>query len=80
MSQFLPYKDLKFEEEIDLSRILATADESHTGYIVECDLRFPKHLHDKFKEFPPCPETLKPDMSWFSDYQKKVGKKTGIIK
>ena len=82
MSQYLPYKDLKFidDEDIDLSKILNTPDDHNHGYIVECDLTFPKHLHDKFKEFPPCPETLTPDMSWFSDFQKMVGKTTGIIK
>ncbi len=26
---------------------------------------------------PPCPETLKPDVDWFSDYQREVMEKTG---
>jgi hypothetical protein len=37
------------------------------GYIIECDLHFPRHLHDKFKELPPAPETLTPNIEWFSE-------------
>ena len=38
-----------------LRQHLNTPDDSLKGYIVEVDLEFPQHLHDKFKEFPPCP-------------------------
>jgi len=48
--------------------------------IVECDLSFPIELHDKFKEYPPCPENLLPELNNFSDYQKMVGETTGIIR
>ena len=47
--------------------------------IVEVDLEFPQHLHDKFEEFPPCPESLTPNMDWFSDYLKEAGAKCGTI-
>ena len=39
--------------------------------IVECDLSFPAELHDKFKEYPPCPESLTPTTKWMSEYQKR---------
>ena len=80
MSQALPYKDLKFNNDVKLEDILNTPDDSEVGYIVECDFNFPEHLHDKFREFPPCPETLTPNMEWFSQFQKEVGEKSGIIK
>jgi hypothetical protein len=70
MSQSLPYKDLEFEEHKKLEKVLETADDAEIGYIVECDISFPVELHDKFKEFPPCPEDLLPELDWFSDYQK----------
>ena len=28
-------------------------------------------LHELFKEFPPCPETLTPNVEWMSNYQKE---------
>ncbi|MFM7978430.1 MAG: hypothetical protein ACKPKO_03860, partial [Candidatus Fonsibacter sp.] len=43
-------------------------------------LHFPIELHDKFKEFPPAPESLTPNIDWFSSFQKDVGVKNGIIK
>ncbi|MFM7979541.1 MAG: hypothetical protein ACKPKO_09520 [Candidatus Fonsibacter sp.] len=43
------------------------------GYIVEVDLHVPIEVHDKFKEFPPTPESLTPNIDWFSSFQKDVG-------
>jgi len=80
MSQSLPYKDLEFEEHKKLEAVLETADDAEIGYIVECDISFPVELHDRFKEFPPCPEDLLPELDWFSDYQKMVGETTNIIR
>ena len=72
MCQPLPYKDIKFDNDITLETILKTPDDSEIGYMVEVDLEFPKELHNKFKQYPPCPEPLKPKVEWFSDYQKEV--------
>ena len=36
---------------------------------MECDLKFPVEIHDKLKEFPPCPENITPNTKWMSDYQ-----------
>ena len=40
MSENLPYKNLKFEENIHLHEILKTPDNYYNGYIVEVDLHF----------------------------------------
>ena len=42
-------------------------------------LHFHSELHDKFKEYPPAPGTLAPELEWLSDYQKEIGQRTGII-
>jgi hypothetical protein len=42
-------------------------------------LSFPRELHEKFKEFPPCPENLTPELQWFSDFQRQVGEETNVI-
>ena len=33
---------------------------------------FPKEIHDKLKEFPPCPETLAPSTEMLSKYQETL--------
>ena len=80
MSKPLPYRDLILEDDITLSKIVNTDLDAKRGYIVECDLHFPRELHGKFKEFPPCPELLTPSTEWFSEYQMEVAETTGLIK
>ena len=63
-------------EDFWLTTLLETPGDAEPGYFVEVDLEFPPELHDKFEQFPPCPETLKPEVEWFSDYQKEVMEKT----
>ena len=75
MSEALPYKDIQFSDNTSLETILATPDDATTGYILEVDLSFPEELHDKFKEFPPCPENVAPRDEWLSDYQKHIAEK-----
>ena len=75
MSQPLPYKDISFNTDISLEEILATSDDNDVGYIVECDLEYPEEIHDKLKEFPPCPETLAPTTNMLSEYQKSLKEK-----
>ena len=60
MSQYLPYRSIALNNDVDIDTILKTGDNSKVGYIVECDLEFPIEIHDKLKEFPPCPDTLAP--------------------
>jgi len=80
MTMPLPYGNLKFDTDITIDEILATPDDSETGYFVECDLRFPKEIHDKIKEYPPCPENLAPKLDWFSKAQVEIGEKSGAIR
>jgi hypothetical protein len=47
------------------------------GYIVECDLAFPKHLDDKFKKSPPCPESIEVPKDWLSEFQNSA--RNGLI-
>jgi hypothetical protein len=77
MVQSLPYKDIKFNTNITIDEILDTADDAETGYTVEVDLSFPKEIHERLKQLPPCPETRAPDEAWFSEYQKDLKKRTG---
>jgi hypothetical protein len=69
MSQCLPYDDLKFDKKITIGDVLETADDNDIGYIVECDLTIPEEVHDKLKEYPPCPENIKPTADMLSPFQ-----------
>ena len=80
MVQSLPYKNLKFIDNITIDQILETPDDSDIGFICEVDLEFPQELHDKFKDFPPCPEAMTPNIEWFSDFQKEVGTTNNVIR
>ena len=71
---------MKLVDDAPLWKILETPDDSEVGYISECDLHFPRHLHGKLKELPPAPETLKPSIEWLSEYQKCIGRKIEVIK
>jgi hypothetical protein len=51
MIQSSPFEQLKIDNDIDIKDILSTADNSAVGYIVECDLKFPKEIYDKLKEY-----------------------------
>ena len=58
---------------------METLDDVDAGYIVDVDFEFPRHLHDKFKQFVPCPETIAPKAEWFSEFQRDLAEKNGII-
>jgi len=73
MSAYLPYKLNGFVEGITLEQILATPTESEIGYFVEVDIRIPKSLHNKFKEYPLCPVTRSVSVNELSDYQYNLG-------
>jgi len=66
MSQPLPVGDFKFltPSEIDALDIASIAQDAPTGYIIDCDIEYPPHLHDSHSGYPLAPEhlTISPDM------------------
>ena len=80
MTQALPYKYLRFDTTSSLNAILDTPDGGPVGYIIEIDFEFPVELHDKFKEYPPAPQTVAPNIEWFSEFQRELAEKHGIVK
>ena len=72
MCEYLPYSDIKINNDILIDDVLNTSDETDIGYMVEVDLSFPKQIHGLLKQFVPCPEHITPNKEWFSDYQKEV--------
>ena len=68
MSQKLPYKNFKWSNDLSLDKI-------QTG-IYEVDISIPKELHNKFKEYPLCPEIK--SINNLSEYQKYLNNKLNI--
>ncbi|XP_072389458.1 uncharacterized protein [Diabrotica undecimpunctata] len=58
MSQYLPYGGFEWTDtNID---VLSIPDDSSEGYILEVDLEYPQHLHDRHKDIPFCLQSLNP--------------------
>ena len=68
MSKPLPYKNFKWSNVIP-SEISLNENKLKTG-IYEVDIEIPENLHNKFKDFPVCPEIKSIDDNNLSDYQK----------
>ncbi|XP_051168414.1 uncharacterized protein LOC127286143 [Leptopilina boulardi] len=60
MVQSLPYGGFKWEENVNNDFDFNVPDDGPIGYILEVDLDYPDHLHDKHSDFPFCPERSKP--------------------
>ena len=75
MSKPLPHRDFHWlapeeVEELDPSHIDVEAD---VGYILEVDLDYPQHLHEKHNDYPLAPETKVVTGGMLSPYSLQVG-------
>ena len=46
MCQYLPYSDIKLNNDISHDDVIHTSNESDIGYMVEVDISFPKQIHE----------------------------------
>ena len=70
MVQSLPYKNFKWSNNLTLDKI-------QTG-IYEVDIEIPKELHNKFKDYPLCPEIKNIPEDNLSEYQTYLNNKLNI--
>ena len=74
MCQPLPVGNFRFlsQEEIAGFDLMSVPSHGDTGYIVECDLKYPPELHDLHSDYPMAPEhlTVSPDM--LSDFCREI--------
>ena len=73
MSKPLPYKNFKWSNDAS-EGITLNENKLKTG-IYEVDIEIPENLHNKFKDFPVCPEIKSIDENHLSDYQKCLNDK-----
>ena len=67
MSQPLPFKNFKWSNNLTLDKIQTA--------IYEVDIEIPKELHEKFKDYPLCPEIKSMPENCLSEYQKCLNDK-----
>ena len=78
MSQYLPYDEIKFDNNNELKDILNTPDDSNIGYIIEVDLTYPNKIKGKTKNFLFAPMNKKINPDNFNDYMKEIKPDTYI--
>lgn len=71
MSQPLPTGNYKWENinNFDEEKILNIPDDNETGYIIECDLKYSKDLHNSHSDYPLAPEQIQGE---YSPYIKNI--------
>ena len=57
-----------------------STEKSKNGLILEVDLDYPEHVHDKHNDYPLAPESLEIKNHMLSDYCKKFNIKVGRVK
>ena len=72
MNQELPYKNFKWSNDLTLD--LRNLQKG----ICEIDIEIPENLHDKFKDYPLCPEIKSITEDNLSEYQKYLNDKLSI--
>ncbi|XP_026828646.1 uncharacterized protein LOC105279427 [Ooceraea biroi] len=55
MCQPLPRGEFRWVEDVSTFNVHAIPSDSPTGYILEVDLEYPRHLHDAHADLPFCP-------------------------
>ena len=76
MSEYLPYDEIKFDNNVKLEDILDTLDGSVIGYLIEVDLKYLDNIKEKSKNFPYAPVSKKINPDDFSDQIKEIKPKT----
>ncbi|XP_049813159.1 uncharacterized protein LOC126260029 [Schistocerca nitens] len=61
MMQYLPVGKFKWlnEDQVHAFDVTSVSDEADVGYILEVDLKHPKHCHALHQDLPLCPEKMK---------------------
>ena len=71
-SEPLPVSGFRFldERELEDFDVMSISADSEHGYIVECDLTYPPHIHDAHSDYPLAPEHLTITDDMLSEFAK----------
>ena len=78
MSEYLPYGEFEWLENVDKFDVMSINEKSDTGYFLEVDLEYPDELHDLPNDYPLAPEKLAVTNDMLSKYCKKIDDKYNI--
>ena len=78
MSEYLPYEEFQWLENIDEFDINSINEKSDTGYFLEVDLEYPNNLHKLHNDYPLAPEKFAISSDMLSKYCKKIADKYKI--
>ena len=75
MSEYLPYREFEWIENINKFDVNSINEKSDTGYFLEVDLEYPDELHELHNDYPLAPEKLAVSSDMLSNYCKKIADK-----
>ena len=78
MSHYLPYDEIKFDNNVNLEDILNTPDDNVIAYFIEVDLKYPDTIKKKTKIFLFAPMNKKINPDNFNDHMKEIKPDTYI--
>ena len=80
MSQYLPYADFKWVNDINKieQKLMNIKSNTPTGYILDVDLEYPQELHDIHNDYPLAPEKINMPKEWLSDYSLEIANARNI--
>ena len=78
MSEYLPYGEFKWLENVDNLDVKSINEKKEIGYFLEVDLEYPDELHELHNDYPLAPEKLAVSSDMLSNYCKKIANKYEI--
>ena len=78
MSEYLPYGEIEWLENINEFDINSINEKSDTGYFLEVDLEYPDELHELHNGYPLAPEKFAIPSDMLSKYCKEIADKYKI--
>ena len=78
MSEYLPYGEFKWLENIDGFDVMTIDEKSDTDYIFEVDLEYSDELYELHNDYPLAPEKLAVSNDILSKYCKRIDDKYKI--
>ena len=78
MSEYLPYGEFEWLENVDKLDVMSINEKSDLGYFLEVDLKYPDELQDLYNDYPPAPEKLIATNDMLSKYCKSIADKYNI--
>ena len=78
MSEYLPYGEFEWLENVDKFDVMSINEKSEIGYFPEVDLKYADELHDLHNDYPLAPEKLAVTNDMLSKYCKEIADKYNI--